>query len=313
MAVREPAEPVRRTALPAPWWRRFSLVWLLPVAAVVFALVVLWQSIAGRGPLVSIGFAEAGGVIAGETRIRRNEVDVGTVEAVRLADDLNSVVVEARMDPLVEPYLGANTRFWIVNAQVNTTEISGLSTLLSGAYIGVDWDEDPGRVRRRVPGSGGSAADRSRHRRAPCHGVRRRGGLHPWSARRCSSARSRSDEWSADGCRTMPARCCSTCSSRRPYHDFLYPESRFYNVTGLDGYIDADGVSVRVESIAAFFTGGMAFVNPDVLAGLESLPDDGSRFTLHAGRRQALETFVQGEEDERFRYKRRLFGVGQGG
>ena len=54
------------------------------------------------------------------------------------------------MDPLVAPYLDAQARFWIVNAQVNTTGISGLSTLLSGAYIGVDWDDEPGEYVDRV-------------------------------------------------------------------------------------------------------------------------------------------------------------------
>jgi len=301
MPVRGPADPVLEPAPPAPWWRRFSLAWLLPVAAVLFALGVLWQSVAGRGPLVSIGFASAGGVTAGETRIRRNEVDVGTVEAVRLADDLNSVIIEARMDPLVAPYLNEAARFWIVNAQVNTTEISGLSTLLSGAYIEVDWDDTRGdrvdafRGLEEAPLTRRYTAGRRVTVSADEAGYIVVGS--PVFFRQIEVGRVERRRLSDDARQVL-----FDVFIEDPYQNFLHPESRFYNVTGLDGHLDADGVSVRVESIAAFFTGGMAFVNPDVLAGIEPLSDDGSRFTLHAGRRQALETFVQGEEDERFRY-----------
>jgi len=301
MEVHEPAEPTRRSATGRSWRRRFSLVWLLPVAAVLFALAVLWQGIADRGPLVSIGFAEAGGVIAGETRIRRNDVVVGTVEAVRLADDLNSVIIEARLDPLVAPYVDGSTRFWIVNAQVNTTEISGLSTLLSGAYIGVDWDETQGeRVYEfagleEAPLTARTTAGRRVTLSADEAGYIVVGS--PVFFRQIEVGRVERRRLSDDATLVL-----FDVFIEDPYQDFLYPESRFYGVTGLDGNVGPDGVSVRVESIAAFFTGGVAFVNPDVPTGLEPVTRDGSRFTLHPGRREALESFVQGEEDERFRY-----------
>jgi len=301
MAVHEPAEPTRRSAPAASWRQRISLAWLLPVGAVLFALAVLWQSIVDRGPLVSIGFDEAGGVIAGETRIRRNDVVVGTVEAVRLADDLNSVVIEARLDPLVESYLDGTARFWIVNAQVNTTEISGLSTLLSGAYIGVDWDDTQGeRVDEfegleEAPLTGRATAGRRVTLSADEAGYIVVGS--PVFFRQIEVGRVERRRLSENATQVL-----FDVFIEDPYQNFLYPESRFYGVTGLDGHIGPDGVSVRVESIAAFFTGGVAFVNPDVLGTLDPVASDGSRFTLHSGRRQALETFVQGEEDERFRY-----------
>ena len=121
-----------------------SLAWLLPLAALVFAAWVLWRSYVELGPLIEIRFDTAGGVEAGQTRVRNNDVDVGQVETVRLSDDLKSVVVGVRMDPLVAPYLDADARFWIVKARINATEISGLNTLLSGSYIEVDWDDSQG-------------------------------------------------------------------------------------------------------------------------------------------------------------------------
>jgi len=141
MANKAPSKPVVETLRGLP--SRVSFVWLLPICAVLFALFVLWRAYVDRGPLIEISFESAGGVEAGETTIRRRDVIVGTVEAVRLSEDLNSVVVEARLFPQVAAYIDADTRFWIVNARINTTEISGLSTLISGAYIEVDWDDQP--------------------------------------------------------------------------------------------------------------------------------------------------------------------------
>jgi len=123
---------------------RVSLVWLLPMAALLFAAWMLWQAYTDRGPLITINVDSAGGVTAGETRILSNDVAVGIVESVRLADDLRSVIIEARMNPDVAPYINTDTQFWVVNARINTTEISGLGTLLSGVYIEVDWDDSPG-------------------------------------------------------------------------------------------------------------------------------------------------------------------------
>lgn len=309
MAANELAEPRRQGA--GRGWRRISMAWLLPLAAVLFALAVLYQSIIERGPLVSIGFDEAGGVIAGETRIRRNDVVVGTVEAVRLADDLDSVVIEARMDPLVEPFLDANARFWIVNAQVNTTEISGLSTLLSGAYIGVDWDDTQGeRVDEFIgleeaPMTGRGTAGRRVTLAAEEAGYIVVGS--PVFFRQIEVGRVERRRLSADATEVL-----FDVFIEAPYHDYLYPDSRFYGVTGLDGSVGADGISVRVESIAAFFTGGVAFVNPDPVSGLEPVERDGSRFTLYDGRKDALESFFQGEEDERFRYTATFSGSVKG-
>jgi len=97
VANKAPSKPVVETLRGIP--SRVSLVWLLPVVAILIALFVLWRAYVDRGPLIEITFENAGGVEAGETKIRRRDVNVGTVEAVRLSDDLNTVIIEARLDP----------------------------------------------------------------------------------------------------------------------------------------------------------------------------------------------------------------------
>jgi len=141
MTSEQPTRPNIETTKSAP--SRVSLVWLLPMAALLFAAWILWQAYASRGPLITIIFDSASGVTAGETRVLSNDVAVGLVESVGLSEDLQAVVVQVRMNPEVAAYIDSETQFWVVNARINTTEISGLSTLLSGAHIEVDWDDSP--------------------------------------------------------------------------------------------------------------------------------------------------------------------------
>lgn len=280
---------------------RLSLAWLLPLAAIVFAGWVLWDSYTDRGPLVEITFDKAGGVTAGETRVRRNDVDVGKVESVRLADDLNSVVVSVRMDPQVAPYLDNGTRFWIVNARINTTEISGLSTLLSGSFIEVDWDDVPGSRQSEFVGL-----------KEPPLTTRGTPGLRltlsadeagyiyvgsPVFLRQIEVGRVERRRLSTDATKVL-----FDIFVEAPHHRNVYPGTRFYGVSGVEGSIGADGASVRVESIAALFTGGIAFENPPEIKTTEPISGNASAYKLFGSRAEARASLFDGEDDERYRF-----------
>lgn len=277
-----------------------SLSWLLPLAAVVFASWVMWQTYSERGPLVDIRFAKAGGVVSGETRVRRNDVDVGTVEAVRLADDLNSVVVSVRLDPQVAPYLDDSTRFWIVNARINTTEISGLGTLLSGSYIEVDWDDVPGERRSDFIG-----LDEAPLTARGTPGLRltlnadEAGYIYvgsPVFLRQIEVGRVERRRLSEDASQVL-----FDIFIEAPYHRNVFPETRFYGVSGVEGKIGTDGASVRIESMAALFTGGIAFENPIEISSTLSVSTTGKRYKLFDSRTEARESLFDGEDDQQFR------------
>jgi len=290
---------------------RVSLTWLLPLAAVLFAGWVLWQSYAERGPLVEIQFDKAGGVIAGETRVRRNDVDVGRVESVRLADDLNSVVVSVRLDPQVAPYLDDNTRFWIVNARINTTEISGLGTLLSGSYIEVDWDDLPGERRSEFVG-----LDEPPLTARGTPGLRltlnadEAGYIYvgsPVFLRQIEVGRVERRRLSSDATQVL-----FDIFIEAPYHHNVYPDTRFYGVSGVEGKIGADGATVRVESIAALFTGGIAFENPLEVTNAKPVTATGKRYKLFDSRTDARESLFDGDDDQRYRFVARFEGSVKG-
>ncbi len=134
------------------FWRNLSLVWLVPVIALAVSLGLAWNSFAQRGVLIEITFANASGILPGETTLRFRDVTIGTVEDVGFTPDLASVVVKARVNKEVAPFLDADAQFWVVSPKVSARGITGLSTVLSGVYIEGAWDKVAGTPLRSFIG-----------------------------------------------------------------------------------------------------------------------------------------------------------------
>jgi len=118
--------------------RRISFVWIVPIVAALIGAFLSYRAISERGPQVTIHFETASGLEAGKTLVKYKDVEIGKVESIHLADDLSQVVVKARLVKDAERFLRTETRFWIERARVRAGQVSGLGTLLSGAFIGID-------------------------------------------------------------------------------------------------------------------------------------------------------------------------------
>ena len=118
--------------------RRVSLVWLIPLVALLAAAWLGYQTYQQQGPLVTITFQTAESLEAGKTRVRFKDVDVGVVEAIELTPDLSRVRVRARLSANLAGFLNDRTRFWVVRPRLSRGQVSGLETLVGGSYIGVD-------------------------------------------------------------------------------------------------------------------------------------------------------------------------------
>lgn len=309
MTSDQPTRPNVEMTKTAP--SRVSLVWLLPMAALLFAAWMLWQAYADRGPLITINFESASGVTAGETRVLSNDVAVGLVESVGLSEDLRTVIVQVRMNPEVAPYIDTDTQFWVVNARINTTEISGLSTLLSGAYIEVDWDDSPGTredefyallepplTQRGTPGMRITLD------------AEEAGYIYvgsPVFYRQLEVGRVERRRLSTDGQKVQ-----FDIFVEAPFHRFIYAGTRFFGVSGVEATVNSDGASVRVESVAALFTGGIAFETDEQGSQGEPLLRNNTEFPLYGSRSEARDSLFDAEGDDRFRYMVELEGSTKG-
>lgn len=112
-----------------------SPVWIVPLLALAVALWMVWQDTRGTGPTITVAVGDAEGIEAGKTQVKVRNVDVGQVTEVRLSEGFSSAVIEVAMNEGTERMLNPDTRIWVVKPRIGRQGISGLGTLLSGAYI----------------------------------------------------------------------------------------------------------------------------------------------------------------------------------
>ena len=138
-----PAVPHSRTVTKKK--TRLSLVWVIPIVAALAGAWVAVVKIRSEGPTITIVFKTAEGLDAGKTKIHYNGVDVGTLTKIRLSDDHQRAIATAEMAPGTESFLVEDTQFWIETARISGATVSGLGTLISGAYIGMEIGSSPKR------------------------------------------------------------------------------------------------------------------------------------------------------------------------
>ena len=115
--------------------RKFSGIWLIPLLAAVLGVYMVIHTWLTEGPEITIAFKTASGLEEGKTKVKYRNVTMGLVEEVRLNDKFDGVIATIKLDRQALPLLREDTRFWVVTARVGLQNISGLDTLLSGAYI----------------------------------------------------------------------------------------------------------------------------------------------------------------------------------
>ena len=116
--------------------RRISPFWLLPVIAMLIAGWLIWTTYEERGTTVNIDFVSADGIVAGRTPVRYQGVEVGTVQDIRLGENLNKIAVTVSIKSDLKDALRTETQFWLVTPKASLAGISGLDALVGGNYIG---------------------------------------------------------------------------------------------------------------------------------------------------------------------------------
>ncbi|MEK0160274.1 intermembrane transport protein PqiB [Pseudoalteromonas piscicida] len=124
---------------------KFSVIWIIPIIALLITGWMLYQHQANKGHTIFIKMTDADGIIAGKTEVRVKSVKVGLVESLKLELAQNAVVAKVR---ILQPYrdlLAEDSSFWVVKPRIDESGISGMNTLLSGVYI----ELSPGEAKTR--------------------------------------------------------------------------------------------------------------------------------------------------------------------
>ena len=239
---------------------RFSAVWIIPIVAALIGIWIGVNTIRNQGPKVTILFKSAEGLEAGKTKIRYNGIDVGEISAVRLSDDHLKVVATAKMSPKTENFLVTDTKFWVVRPQISGANITGLGTLISGAYVGVEIGQSKERARDFValddaPMETGGVHGRFFTLKTPELGSLNKG--TPLYFRRLQCGQVASYEMDKDG-KALSVKVFVEA----PYDQYVTPNTRFWEASGLDVSLSASGLRVQTESFLSILVGGVAFETP---------------------------------------------------
>jgi paraquat-inducible protein B len=253
--AQDPEEQPQAQAVP----RRLSVIWLAPVFALAVVAYLAWHTLAQRGPAISVRFASAEGLTAGESEIRHKGVRVGTVEGLELSPDLSEVIVHARMSRAVSAHLTRTTRFWIVTPHVGTSGITGLNTLVSGAYIEMypgDGEpqrdfvglEDPPLLQPDTAGRAFTLTEDELGAIGPGTPINYRG-----------VAVGQVEGYALDA---KGQRVNIYAFVRAPYDALIHDDTRFWDASAIDISAGAQGLRVRLNSVQQLVTGAIGFDTP---------------------------------------------------
>lgn len=115
----------------------FNSIWLVPLIALLVAGWMLYQDWASKGPVITIISESAEGIEVGKTTIKELSVVIGKVTDVKINETFDKAILTVQMNQGTKAMLREDTQFWVVKPRVGAQGVSGLDTLLSGAYIDI--------------------------------------------------------------------------------------------------------------------------------------------------------------------------------
>lgn len=264
--------------------RRLSLVWLIPLVALLAALWLGYRAYIEQGPLITITFETAEGLEAGQTRLRFKDVEVGVVENIDLSSDLAEVLVRARLTASVTDQITDQARFWVVRPRLSGGQISGLETVLGGTYIGVDFSAAGNPTRRFEGLEAPPVVSASQSGRPFTLEAARLGSLSVGAPVRYRGIEvGRVSDYTLRESSGVEVQIFIDA----PYDAKVTTDTAFWNDSGFSIALDAQGVRLNTESLTTLLLGGISFADRSA-ADDASPADAGQRFTLFTDRDSAL-------------------------
>jgi paraquat-inducible protein B len=263
---------------------RISLVWVIPIVAAVAGVWIAVTKILEKGPEITIVFSSADGLEANKTKIEYDGLSIGTLTGIRFAEDHKHVIATAEMSPKTKDFLVKDMKFWVVKPRMSGLNITGLGTLISGYYIGVQLGESKESERNftalESPPLTGDIPGRIFMLKTTELGSLGEG--TPIFFRQLQAGQVVSYELDKSG-----GFLNVKIFVQSPYDQYVTPDTRFWQASGIDVSLTAAGLHVQTESVMSILAGGIAFETPVTDSPL--LPADaGITFNLFDDRTDAF-------------------------
>lgn len=255
-----------------------SPVWLIPLTALLVGFWLLFQIWYAKGPEIVVQFTSAEGIISGKTEVRFKAVTVGKVKELKLSDDLKYIEAAIELNKEIGQHLGSDARFWVVKPNINRSGVSGLTTLFSGTYIGMDPGSNTDDLsfyqgEERPPVIAPSESGRRFFLLSDSLGSMDIGAPVFYKQLQVGEVIDYKLLSEQDQVRLE-------VFIRDPYYDFVRTTTRFWNASGAEFKISAAGAEFRMESLTSLLVGGVAFETPKAIGAGEISAAD-AEFVLY--------------------------------
>src|ERR1700712_4094860 len=106
--------------------RRFSvsLVWIVPIVAVLVGVSLVIHSLMQEGPSITVTFKTGSGLTANKTEVRYRNVVIGEVTDVELSDDQKSVNATIKLAKQAETFTREDSQYWVVRPRIGAGGVS---------------------------------------------------------------------------------------------------------------------------------------------------------------------------------------------
>lgn len=247
---------------PAVKTRRFSvsLVWIVPIVAVLVGISLVVHSVLQQGPTIILNFKTGSGLTANKTEVKYRNVVIGQVTEVALSDDQKSVNATVKLAKQADSFTRADSQFWVVRPRIGAGGVSGIDTLLSGDYIGADIGQSETRAKRFTglenppPITYGEPG-----KRFTLH-TQNLGSLDigsPVYYRKIEVGQVVAYKLDAEG-----KGVDIEVFVHAPNDAYVTENTRFWNASGIDLSVGANGFALKTESLSSMLVGGIAFLAP---------------------------------------------------
>jgi paraquat-inducible protein B len=270
-----------------------STIWFIPVIAVFIGCWMIFYQWSNEGSEITIHFPTAEGMEAGKTKIKSRNVDIGEVTKIELNRNGNGVIVTAKIKKSAEQFLVTDSMFWVVSPQISHSGVSGLSTLISGVYIEIS----PGK---------------SEHERylfdalnSPPLTPAGTPGLHITLNSNDQFAYKKGDPIIYKGLTVGKFEDIYFNFEERivyynafiksPYHQLITTNTKFWDVSGLQFDLNADGISIKTGNFETILTNGVTFGIPKGMSIGDKI-----------GERSYYDIYASYEEADDERYRRSI-------
>ncbi|TPG83775.1 intermembrane transport protein PqiB [Pseudomonas mandelii] len=243
--------------------RRFSvsLVWIVPIVAVLVGISLVVHTMMQEGPTITVTFKTGSGLTANKTEVKYRNVVIGQVTDVELSNDQKSVNATIKLAKQAESFTREDSEFWVVRPRIGAGGVSGIDTLLSGDYIGADIGQANARAKNFTglenppPITYGEPG-----KRFTLH-TEDLGSLDigsPVYYRKIPVGQVVAYALDADG-----KGVNIEVFVHSPNDAYVTENTRFWNASGIDVNVGANGFSVKTESLSSILVGGIAFRAPE--------------------------------------------------